>query len=293
MKLYAPRYYKDFKCIADRCRHSCCIGWEIGVDGETLCRYDALPKSEREEILFHIEEGVIRLSDGKRCPFLDESGLCRIISRYGDSYTCEICREHPRFYNSLADRVEAGLGASCEEAARIILESDGYDDITAIGETDGEPLSEYNALPERSFIYSVLRNTSSCEKGKFDIIKGKYGLRNELFESERLTEMFSELEFLMEENRERFAVCKDTAKREPSPYSERFFAYLVYRHLSSAISYEDLRARLCMCIALLLLFESLCRRGTEYTEAARVISEEIEYSEDNTDSLIFNFECEL
>jgi lysine-N-methylase len=36
MKLRAPKYYLDFACIADRCKHSCCIGWEIDVDADTM-----------------------------------------------------------------------------------------------------------------------------------------------------------------------------------------------------------------------------------------------------------------
>ena len=36
MKLFAPEYYKQFKCIADKCTHSCCIGWEIDIDEEAL-----------------------------------------------------------------------------------------------------------------------------------------------------------------------------------------------------------------------------------------------------------------
>ena len=35
MKLYAPGYYKRFACIASKCRHSCCVGWEIDIDPET------------------------------------------------------------------------------------------------------------------------------------------------------------------------------------------------------------------------------------------------------------------
>ena len=31
MKLYAPKYYNEFKCIADKCTHSCCVGWEIDM----------------------------------------------------------------------------------------------------------------------------------------------------------------------------------------------------------------------------------------------------------------------
>ena len=32
MRLFAPRYYLDFKCIADKCENSCCVVWEIDVD---------------------------------------------------------------------------------------------------------------------------------------------------------------------------------------------------------------------------------------------------------------------
>ena len=39
MKLFAPKYYGSFKCIADKCEHSCCIGWEIDIDDTTLKKY--------------------------------------------------------------------------------------------------------------------------------------------------------------------------------------------------------------------------------------------------------------
>ena len=31
MILRVPSYYKTFQCIADKCEHSCCIGWEIDI----------------------------------------------------------------------------------------------------------------------------------------------------------------------------------------------------------------------------------------------------------------------
>ena len=133
MKLYAPAYYGAFKCIADKCTHSCCVGWEISVDPKTREKYEELPLAEREEMLSHIEDGVIRLCSDGRCPFLDDRGLCRIICRYGEEFTSEICREHPRFYNFVGGRAEVGIGASCEEAARIILSSDSYDDMVVSG----------------------------------------------------------------------------------------------------------------------------------------------------------------
>ena len=39
MKVFAPNYYKKFSCIADKCKHSCCIGWEIDIDDATSEQY--------------------------------------------------------------------------------------------------------------------------------------------------------------------------------------------------------------------------------------------------------------
>ena len=39
-----PDYYNKFKCIANRCRHSCCIGWEIDIDDSTLQKYNNFTK---------------------------------------------------------------------------------------------------------------------------------------------------------------------------------------------------------------------------------------------------------
>ena len=39
MKLIAPEGYDSFTCIADRCQHTCCAGWEIDVDEDALAAY--------------------------------------------------------------------------------------------------------------------------------------------------------------------------------------------------------------------------------------------------------------
>ena len=293
MKLYAPAYYKDFKCIADKCTHSCCVGWEISVDEQTEVRYNCLSVSEREEILSHIEDGVIRLCPDGKCPFLDGQGLCRIISGHGEGYVSEICREHPRFYNFCGDRAEVGLGLSCEEAARIALSSDDYDKLVLIGEKEGESESDFNSLDDRDYIFSVLKKSGLSYHEKIDLIKRKYYLPRELFSRESALSRLSELEYLRDEDKE--ILCRDVAfgAEEDLPYCERFFAYLVYRHVSCAASFDNMRARLCFCILLSMIFESLLTIKLDKTVAARLISEEIEYSEENIDSLIFDFECEL
>ena len=42
MNLYVPEYYPEFRCSASRCDHTCCAGWEIDIDGESLARYERL-----------------------------------------------------------------------------------------------------------------------------------------------------------------------------------------------------------------------------------------------------------
>jgi hypothetical protein len=42
MKQFTPDYFNTFKCIADKCTHSCCIGWEIDVDEVTLDFYKSI-----------------------------------------------------------------------------------------------------------------------------------------------------------------------------------------------------------------------------------------------------------
>ena len=102
MKLYAPAYYHEFSCIADRCRHSCCIGWEIDVDRDTLQYYQTLDGDYASAIRQSIDTSDtphFTLAAHDRCPHLDGRGLCHIITAYGHQALCEICREHPRFYH--------------------------------------------------------------------------------------------------------------------------------------------------------------------------------------------------
>ena len=43
MKQWFPHYYSDFQCIGSACQDNCCIGWEIGIDAETLKFYRQVP----------------------------------------------------------------------------------------------------------------------------------------------------------------------------------------------------------------------------------------------------------
>ena len=43
MTIYWPDYCQDFKCKAGDCVHTCCAGWVIGIDKDSLARFKADP----------------------------------------------------------------------------------------------------------------------------------------------------------------------------------------------------------------------------------------------------------
>ena len=296
MKLYAPKYYKNFKCIADKCTHSCCVGWEIDVDEVSLEKYKRLRCGYGAQILDSVsfdEVPHFKLGADERCPHLSENGLCKIICNLGEGYLCDICREHPRFYN-YTGVCEVGIGASCEEAARVILSSPDYAEIEEIGKVDGkgdEP--EFDARDERAKIYGVLGNKSLSYHARLEELYRRYEI--DAGKDEEWLEKIESLEYLNTSHKELFLnysgacrpICTDTDE-----YLERFLAYLIYRHATEAEDGEDFCLRLSFSLFCERLLASLiCARGAktlnEVSALARIISEEIEYSDDNTIALTY------
>ena len=89
MKLFAPKYYNKFKCIADKCAHSCCVGWEIDIDNTTLSKYNSLSCEYGtiiKESIENSDSAHFQLASHDRCPHLDSNGLCKIIKNIGEEY---------------------------------------------------------------------------------------------------------------------------------------------------------------------------------------------------------------
>ena len=102
MKTVVPNTYPLFRCIADRCRHTCCAGWEIDIDETTLSRYKSLPTDIGSRILSSIDfsdgEAHFRLLKDDKCTFLTGNGLCDLmLLTKDDSLLSDICRDHPRY----------------------------------------------------------------------------------------------------------------------------------------------------------------------------------------------------
>lgn len=289
--LYAPTYYKDFKCIADKCTHSCCIGWEIDVDADTLDKFQKLGDASAIESIETSPTPHFRLCEGERCPHLDTSGLCKIITKHTEEYLPEICREHPRFYNETSRGLEVGVGMACEEACRLILCSDDYDRVSVVGDGDADCVPFFNTLPHRERIFEILKDMVLHYSYKLHKISVIFDVSLSTMSDEEWRGMLDNLEYLDESHRALFqrysSYVSPEAEGEKEAYLKRALAYFVYRHVTAAADEDDLRGRIGFCLFCERLLCSLVTyTDTDIFTAARIISEEIEYSEDNTQTII-------
>ena len=288
MKLYAPLYYKDFKCIADRCSHSCCIGWEIDIDPCSYEKYCSLSGGYGEIIKGSIDNTdtpCFKLGENDRCPHLNERDLCNIITNLGQDYLCEICREHPRFYNDTPYGKEVGLGLACEEACRVILGSDEYKSFYVVEElTEALDTFNFDPIPYRTRIFDILALDLSYDE-RLDLISMEFGISTSFLSDEEWHSCISSLEYLEPQHRQLFLnFSKNTNYKSDEKMFERAFAYFIYRHLTQAADEEEL----CASVGFALFCEKLLRTLSLQIDthlAARIISEELEYSQDNTKAI--------
>lgn len=166
MKLYAPSYMKAFKCKGSECHDNCCIGWEIDIDDVSLKKYRTMSLSDGNPLSDGVENGEsphFKQDDTGRCHFLTSDGLCRIISELGEAALCDICREHPRYYNVLGNFAEVGIGLVCEAATELLLKSSTPFTVYEYGCTDCEnrravPPSIKFASRQREAIFEMIFN---------------------------------------------------------------------------------------------------------------------------------------
>ncbi len=317
MQTFVPKYYFDFKCIADKCKHNCCIGWEIDIDDDTYEKYRAVSGAMGERLARNIEaegEPHFKLGNDERCPFLNEKNLCDIITELSEASLCQVCRDHPRFRNYFDEHIEMGLGITCEEAARIVLSSELPDAVTLVS-LDGSD-SNVPMFSERFTVFDVLLDSEMTLPEKLrvalHICDGEF--QNKTV-SEWIT-IYSELELLDEAWKSELELLKDEISDDGntplidyaksillhsdlSALLTRLFAYFLYRHLAAGIDGGDgegtLGPRIAFCVLSILMIASVFKAHLEaegeltdeqIVDIARMYSSEIEYSDENLGKLI-------
>ena len=304
MKNFVPHYYNDFYCIADKCRDSCCIGWEIDIDSDTLEKYrnmsGELGKKLSENITVS-EDGsdCFRLSENDRCPFLNESGLCELILECGEDILCDICRMHPRFVNTYNSRCEIGLGLCCEETARLILSDNRPMEIIFSHDDEyAEELDRYEAFlfNAREHLFDIIEKAGSMESllGTLISLQSSYTMTDEHLnitvsneiDLMLLKKVLPRLEPLNDEWK---TVCEKvmTVKscrynNDELPMYKNLLKYFLYRYYVN-FSLEEkcpVETALFFLDAVILIQKAT---GKRFIESACLWSKESEYSEENMD----------
>ena len=303
-----PDYYPQFSCIAGRCRHSCCIGWEIDVDEDTLASYRRIGGEMGERLRAGISEDGdaphFLLGAHERCPFLNEKNLCDLILYGGENMLCQICRDHPRYRSFFSERTEIGVGLCCEEAARLILTKQEKTAIVVTGEgtLDAEERALL-ALRERLFaaaqeraqpIFSRMERVLSLCGAALPAISLKQWA--ELYLSlERMDERWTALLQALRSHADALPLS-DFASRmsERETEYEQLLVYFLYRHVPAALDDGDVSSKAAFAAASVqLLFAlgalQLLQHGTftveDQIELCRLYSAEVEYSDDNLNAL--------
>ncbi|MGN1194484.1 MAG: flagellin lysine-N-methylase [Acutalibacteraceae bacterium] len=303
MKIVAPDYYRDFHCKADKCKNTCCAGWEIDIDEDTFEYYKSLDGSLSEKLKNSVSSDgtphFILQGKDERCPMLTDSGLCEIICAYGETALCQICADHPRFRNYYSDRTEMGLGLCCEAAAELILgKKDKTRLITISDDGANEPTDnrERKLFKLRNGILEILQSRQFPVADRMNQVLLSNGIEDKRSLKE-LIELFLSLERLDEKWTECLLNPKEAEiapglsfSQSEQTMAEQFAVYLIFRHTP----YLDSENALLSVNAMYRIFESLClieigESGyldlSEAAEIARLLSSEIEYSDENTEIL--------
>lgn len=311
MKYIAPNYYKKFKCIADKCKHSCCIGWEIDIDDATYEKYLSL-KGEfnttlRENIDIHDGVACFRLDEKERCPFLNKNNLCDIILNIGEDYLCQICNDHPRFRNFYGGITESGLGLCCEAAAELIITQTEKTTLEIIDDDnigDENYNVENNLLNLRYIIFDFLQDRNTPINQRIDNIFKYFNISFVEEKTIEIVDFLLSLERLDDKWTEILNDLKNYDLSEvtlPSYFeivAEQLLVYFTYRHLSGCIEDGRLSERILISIFSNKVIEMLCKYNinkhnnlsyTDIVEYARLYSSEVEYSEENIEAILEKF----
>lgn len=308
MKIFAPDYYKKFKCIADKCKHNCCIGWEIDIDNETLAKYQEVKSDFSDELMQNItqdEDSPRFCLDGKgRCAFLNDNNLCKIILNLGEEYLCQICEDHPRFRNFFEDRTEIGLGLCCEKAAEIILTQKGeftLEETESDNEAECYDENELHFFEERERIFTLLQNNKTTLENRVKELINSYNLTFPNITFREMVDIFLSLERLDEcwtnilNDSKLYSVSDVILPSRTECYFEKLILYFLYRHLPEGIYESTIEKEIQFSLTSLFFIYSLCKyhyakyqqiEVEDIIEIARMYSSEIEYSSENKEKLI-------
>ncbi len=170
MIIVKPMFYKDFSCIAGECPDSCCQGWEVDADEESLAYYKTLDDSmeikQRIDSVLDKDEfdnTIFTLAPKKRCPFLNDNNLCDMHIAIGGEHTPYTCRTFPRFIYDFGATREIGVSFSCPVASDMMYALESFEfeqemnsDLPALNDIDAS--TYYKLSGARKEAYAIVKD---------------------------------------------------------------------------------------------------------------------------------------
>ena len=298
MIVVSPKYYKNFKCIAGDCPDSCCQGWEVDADEESLEYYKTLPDSleikQRIDSVLDKDEFdniIFRLAPKKRCPFLNDENLCDMHIAIGGEHTPVTCRNFPRFIYDFGSTREIGISFSCPVAADLIYHSEeslSFDtetnaDLPTLNDIDAELFIKLKQARTKAF--SIIQNSQKpldirlCEILNYaNKLQEEIGGYNDGGNDVSFEAIFNNPELINPEWQEKVRNIKQK-KIENTLANENIASYFIYKYFLLAVYDNDVLSKAKMAVIGVLI-------NTYMGESAWTMhlwSKETEHSQYNMD----------
>jgi lysine-N-methylase len=126
----------EFRCLAERCEDTCCVGLRVPVTEERLWQLRAGVKGSPDEAQVEsllvdnpqgppAERAFIQMRSDGGCPFLDTEKLCSLQRRHGEKVLPDPCVTFPRIVSRWNEQLEVAGSLACPEMARLLLLEEG------------------------------------------------------------------------------------------------------------------------------------------------------------------------
>lgn len=291
-----PNYYGSFKCIASACKHSCCVGWEIDIDPDSYERYLSLSGEIGERLRAGIavkdSQPCFVTGDDSRCPMLNSSGLCDLITACGEESLCDICADHPRFRNYFSDREEIGLGLCCEAAAELIINYPEPFDLLCFDdgeECDSLSADEETLINQRNTAFDMILGSDESFGRKCEALLLYFNVTPADKSAREWASFYCTLEKLDPQWDEYLSFLGECGSLKTSINSEKkaenLLCYFIYRHLPSALDDGDIGSKIAFAVHACRVIFTLAQKYP-IEDAARMYSAEIEYSDENINEIL-------
>lgn len=308
MKIVKPTFYKNFKCIAGDCPDSCCQGWEVDADSDSLEYYKTLDNSleikKRIDFVLSKDEfdnTIFTLAPKKRCPFLNEENLCDMHIAIGGEHTPYTCRTFPRFIYDFGATREIGISFSCPVASDMMYNTESFDfetevnsDLPTLNDIDAE---KYFLLYKgRAEAYKIAKDKNKSIRERLnDLLDLGVLLQEKLFPYDEggddiaFFDVFKNPELINPEWKEK--VENFSLKQVSDTQSnENILMYFLYKYLMQAVYDDDALSKIKMAVLGVLI-------NTYFGEDSWTVhlwSKETEHSQYNMDrykKLLKNADC--